>query len=587
MKTRNKLKKCFIVGICFLLIMIPERLAAFLYIPNYLLDRFLESIKTLEIPSYTLAEDFPQEHVKTFNDFLLFCASIEETRRFSKKPDISVVKARLELNNPVRYEDFLASVPFSVAFVGHDSRMFEQRSNLIEHYVEIFRFPSRNSFFIENILEPLSDDLKNKEYRGYRFKDKNLPQFFREFFESARFGRRISYTLTIKIEEIFLANYYAQTFLLIHNEKLREAYKEMYRYKIPLSILEKRQFLPPRPYYFYSDEDRYLWFEYLQSELRDSGHADYADEVLQTELEHYRELINWQLQLRAYLAQKLYEYGDKINLSTLKEWLKTEYIDLKNDPLLQTNFEMAIETLRDMDDRIRTSQISAAKGNLTLPWIDREAIDHKQGIKSEILSIYPEPITWKTLMERIDDETKEEMKNSYERSIYCIRALAVISESLYFERDLKTMTLLHSKLVSNKDVSCTPTGISHQDFSAKKNTFGDGEKFPELDIQTRLNLRRYGHIAADDLWGHRIDNKSNDKNIKYMSTGAYNQNFSAIKNTYWNEEFIPKLSTQTRLDLRRYDLIANDFWGHQARRKNGDMTVGDIILPWVEVPNEF
>ena len=87
------------------------------------------------------------------------------------------------------------------------------------------------------------------------------------------------------------------------------------------------------------------------------------------------------------------------------------------------------------------------------------------------------------------------------------------------------MVQLHLKLVNNKDVNVTPTGIFHQDFSGIKNTYGDGENFPELDSQTKLNLRRY-------------------------------------------------------------DLITNDFWHHQARRKNGDMTVGDITLPWVEVCEE-
>jgi hypothetical protein len=39
---------------------------------DYLEDNFPESLKTLQVPSYTLAEDFPQEHVKTFNDFFYF-----------------------------------------------------------------------------------------------------------------------------------------------------------------------------------------------------------------------------------------------------------------------------------------------------------------------------------------------------------------------------------------------------------------------------------------------------------------------------------------------------------------------------------
>ena len=567
MQKMNKKKK-FIIGVCLLLLLLVMlkgaavfshsadvhgrefgRIRSFnLELFNYLNDSFLMRKRTLEVPSYTLAEDFPKEHIKTFNDFLLFYASVEQTRVYSRRPVISVVKARLELNNPVRYEDFLAAVLLSVSFVGHDGleRVFEQRPRLLDHYVEMFRFPSRNSFFIENILKPLIHDLRTGEYRGYRFKNENLLQLFREFihfcyyhrhapfsgwFDSTSMNREDMFFHVIRIMipgEIFLANYYAQTFLLIHNGRLHETYIEMYRYAgmYRFFILEEHQLLPPRPYYFYSDEDRYLWFEFLQSELRSAEHADFADEILEIEIEHYRELINWQLQLRAYLTQKLYEYGDSVNLSTLKELLTTEYINLKNNSLFQHNFEMAIETLRDLDDKVRnTSPFDSTKGDLVLPWIDREAIDYKQGIRSEIISVYPEPITWKTAVESIDDETKEEMKDSYEKSIYSIRVLTVINEKLNLERDLTKMVQLHSRLANNRNINYTPTGVFHRNFSALKNTYGDGENFPELDAQTRLNLRRYG-------------------------------------------------------------LIANDFWGRQARRMKGDMMVGDIILPWVRVWDE-
>ena len=260
---------------------------------RYVEDRFLRSIPTLEVPAYTLAEDFPQEHVKTFNDFLIFCASVEKTRMLSRMSGMSIVKARLELNNPVRYEDFLAAVILSITFVQHGvlDRMFEQFARLMEYYAQMFRFQSRNSFFIENILEPLSCDLETKEYRGYRFRNVNLPMFFRKFVDhcydrrmsgfSNSFDRFLSYGTIDKLtiipvsyhnnyligipEEIYLANYYAQTFLLIQNEKLREAYSELFRYKAPLPKLEKSGLLPLRPYYYYSDEERYLWFKFLQA----------------------------------------------------------------------------------------------------------------------------------------------------------------------------------------------------------------------------------------------------------------------------------------------------------------------------------
>jgi len=179
-----------------------------------------------------------------------------------------------------------------------------------------------------------------------------------------------------------------------------------------------------------------------------------------------------------------------------------------------------------LDDKVRnTSPFDSTKGDLVLPWIDRWAIDYKQGIRSEVISVYPEPITWKRAIESIDKETMEEMKKSYEISIHCIRVLAVISERLYLERDLTAMAQLHSKLANNINVNYTPMGIFHQDFSGIKNTYGDGADFSELN-------------------------------------------------------------SQTRFDLRRHDLIANDFWGHQARRRNGDMTIGDVILPWIRVWDE-
>jgi len=448
-----------------------------------------------------------------------------------------LVKARLGLNNPVRFEDFLAAVPLSLSMIWphRNKRMFEYASERDNHYVQMFMYPSRNSFLVENILEPLSHDLKYGEYRGYRFKSENIPQFFRELGDHIydrrmelfrrqgshpRGGGAMIYPYTIKIpEKITLINYYAQTFWLIHNGRLREAYRELYRYGISTGILDVAPtILPPRPYYIYSDEDRFLWFEFLQAELRSAGHADFADEILEVEIEHYRELINWQLQLRAYLTQKLYEYGDNYNLLTLKELLTAEYIELKNDSLFQHNFERAIEILRDMDE---------TNGNLILPWIDREAIDSKQGIRSETISVYPEPVTWKTAIESIDKQTREEIKKSYEMSIHCIRVLAVINERLYLERCLETMVELHSRLAGNININYTPR-ISfrrEQRFSALRDTYGDGADFPDLDAQTRL-------------------------------------------------------------DLRRHDLIANDFWGHQARRRNGDMSVGDIILPWIRVWDE-
>jgi hypothetical protein len=298
----------------------------------------------------------------------------------------------------------------------------------------------------------------------------------------------------------------------------------------------------------------------LQSELRSSGHVDFADSILEIEIEHYRELIVWQLQLRAYLTQKLNEYGGNPNLSTLKDLLAAEYAELKKNSLFQSNFENAIEVLRDIDDKVRaTSSMDTTEGILVLPWIDRDAIDHKQGIESEVLSIEPGIITWKTAIESIDDETKVEMKNSYGRAIYYIRALAVVSEKLYLESDLETMVQLHSKLANNKNVNYTPTGISYQNFGTIKGTYRDGGIFPELDVQRDEPSNSFLKMLDSDI---------NDDKTKDTSGGG------------------EKSYSQIELDMRRFDIIASDFWGHQARRKNGDLTVGEIILPWVEVPDK-
>jgi len=43
---------------------------------------------------------------------------------------------------------------------------------------------------------------------------------------------------------------------------------------------------------------------------------------------------------------------------------------------------------------------------------------------------------------------------------------------------------------------------------------------------------------------------------------------------------------QRRFNIRRF-IIIRHFWNHQRRRENGDMTVGEIILPWVEVRDEW
>ena len=193
----NKLKKHFMITTCLLLIMlngnnafsnstIPVFIKEPAHNPN-LEDRFLEGIKAIEAPAYTLDDDFPKDQVKTFKNFLIFCASVESVEKktllFTERPgmyQLPLVKARLELNNPVRYEDFLAAVPLSISIVSYidQTEWFEFVMQL--NYLHMFLYPSRNSFFVKNILEPLSHDLKTGDYRGYHFKDENLPQLFQE-----------------------------------------------------------------------------------------------------------------------------------------------------------------------------------------------------------------------------------------------------------------------------------------------------------------------------------------------------------------------------------------------------------------------
>jgi len=134
--------------------------------------------------------------------------------------------------------------------------------------------------------------------------------------------------------------------------------------------------------------------------------------------------------------------------------------------------------------------------------------------------------------------------------------------------------------VNNINVNCTPTGVSHRDFSILKNIYGDVENFTVFDAQTGLNF------ITNDFLEHQANRINVDMDVSHTPRGVFHQDFSTLRNIYWDGEKIPEMSAQAKLDLRRYDVIANDFWGHQARRRNGDMTVGDIILPWVRVWNE-
>jgi len=141
----NKLKIFFMIGLCFLLLMFNGNALHSAETAStdsttitkkdsgiVTEDLFLIHLENLSIPLFALADDFPQEHVKTFNDFLIFCASMGAGRHPTQTGTIyehPLVKMRLEQNTPVQFEDFLSAIPLSLSMVGHREdlrRMFEK-----------------------------------------------------------------------------------------------------------------------------------------------------------------------------------------------------------------------------------------------------------------------------------------------------------------------------------------------------------------------------------------------------------------------------------------------------------------------------
>jgi len=441
---------------------------------------------------YVLAEDFPEDKIEIFHNFIRYSASSE------------IIDARLSLNERVSYEIFLSAVSLALA--------------VTRNYDSAHALP-----FVENVLEPLSHDLKTREYRGYRFTVRDLPVFFRrvvadlEAFEIKLRTERQNEGLWFPVpDEIKMAQRYSQTFWFIHENKLVEA-------------------LNLRPHDFDSDEEHYPWFLFLQAELRYAGHVAFADQIMETELEHYRELIVWQLQMRAYLAQRLYETGDSISLSTLKNLLAHELANLRSNTRLNLSFEKALDDLRAIDYMVlEASHPNTFNGAVILPWINRQVIDRRMGRhvvadrwgnirrwgNFRNWSGYATLEDWKRVRESmeeeniVDNETKETMQKLFRWILSYIRALAIASERLYAESSLEEMTQLHSKLMNSRNIN---------------------------------NIRDWG---SEHL----------------------------LRRRFINDE-------QRRFDIRRFYFIAGErgFWNHQRRRQNGDMTVGDIILPWVEV----
>jgi len=466
---------------------------------QFLAERATEmrTLREVKINNYVLAEDFPEGKIEVFKNFIRYSAPSE------------IIDARLGLSSKVSYEDFLSAVSMSLA-IQDNYRSY------------------RSILFVEKILEPISRDLKAKEFRGYRFPVEDLPVFFRRHAADVQYVLDNS-ALMVGVSvpnpnEICMARHYAQTFWSIYRGRPFGAYSSMINCFKGLPPIHEPGLEFDRPHYFHSDKDRHKWFLFLQAELRYFGYCVFANQILEMELEHYRELIIWQLQKRAYLAQRFYEIRDNISLSFLKSLLIQELADLRRNDILNLNFKKALDALQTIDDKVLgNSQSNAFKGAIILPWINRQAIDRRMGRVSPSRGpiLFLEEEEQRVARESMEKEntigsgTKKEIEK-YNWILCYIRALAVINERFYIERSLKEMTQLHSVLVSNRRVS-----------------------FTELDRRF-IQLRR--HQLSDE---------------------------------------------QRRFDDLRYYIITNHFWSHQFRRQSGDMTVGEIILPWVKIRDEW
>ena len=325
-------------------------------------DNFsLDKLNDIILPSYVLAENFPQDKIETFNNLVSFCAIVE------KYSTLSLAKARLNSTIPVLYEDFLATV-FLICHSAY--------TPLIEES------PKAVSYFMNNVLEPLSNDLKTLNYIGNGF---DIDDFI-DFHEHSgdilakyyRFPPKIGWAPLFPYPKSWnLLRKCVQTFWDIQEGNLYKAYNQ-------LTVLSVFTYMPipvSRPYYYYRDAVRYHWFLFLQQELRRVGYVDFANEIFETELDHYRELINWQLQPRVYLTKRFYEEKVYDNFSAFKKLLEKEYSEIIRDEVIKEAFQKAVSTLRDIDKKADELP-SAGKeiGKITLPWIDRESIDRRMGI---------------------------------------------------------------------------------------------------------------------------------------------------------------------------------------------------------------
>jgi hypothetical protein len=104
--------------------------------------------------------------------------------------------------------------------------------------------------------------------------------------------------------------------------------------------------------------------------------------------------------------------------------------------------------------------------------------------------------------EEAEEFDEQELEESYEWSISYIRALTVMTESLYREKNLDDMTRLHSILVNNKGVNYT-----QMDFFGS-NLYQRSETSPLNKL-----LNRWREIVLEDFWYHQQRREKGDRTV--------------------------------------------------------------------------
>jgi len=454
-------------------------------------DEFsLEKLKDVTLPSYLLAEDFPLDKIEIFHNLISFSALTD------KYGVLSLVQARLDSSNPVRYEDLLAAVTLICYFAY--TPMIDESPNAV-------------SFFMQNILTPLSNDLKTTDYAGYRF---DVDDYIDFYVHSGDILAKL-HRVPPKLGELRflpfpkswdLLRKCVDTFWDIHEGNLFKAYNQLTVLLLRRYYYERLNFEMSRPYYYYKDEDRYRWFMFLFKELRRVGYTDFANEVFSTEVDHYRELVNWQLQTRVYLTKRLFKENARDDFKAFKKLLEYEYSQIMKDGITRESFVKAVNALRDIDEEASVLHpTEETVGAITLPWIDREEINirmgfqlfHERGERVKVMTW-----TWEEYLKRREYERKSmedagvdnteimNLQEEYEWSTIYLRALVLMNASLHSESKLEALTCLHEKLVNNKGISYTEEDYF---FSENRSVFVNGK--------TDALLKELGYDREDKMTG--------------------------------------------------------------------------------------